>query len=125
MDTAKGMDMTGMMDIMLVVMFIGCGLYGIYSYFMQRKETAVLANKMICPSNCEPKKCRQPKAFLQFILPRVLGFGIGLVVFGALFILDHMYGNNSPWLTLVLMVLPILLLVWYVREQHRAVKRFW
>lgn len=121
----NSLDMTSMMDVLLIAMFIGCGIYSIYSYFLQRKSSVLLANKIICPSNCEPKKCKQPEAFMKFILPKTLGFGIALVLFGGLFVLDHFFGGNSPWLTILLVILPTALFFWYVAMLHRAAERYW
>ncbi len=123
--TANSLDMTGMMDILLIVSFIGCGIYSIYSYFIQRQKSVLLENKIICPNNCEPKKCKDAKEFLQFILPRTLILGIGLVVFGGLFVLDHFFGNNNSIVTLLLVILPTTLFIWYVVVQQKAAKRFW
>lgn len=123
--TAETMDMTSMMDVLLIVMFIGCGIYSIYSYMIQRKSRKLLANKIICPGNCEAKKCKEPEAFLTFILPKTLTLGIGLLVFGALFVLDHFFGGNNLLVTILLMVLPTALFFWYVAMQRKAAERFW
>lgn len=119
------MDTTSMMDMMLVVMYIGCGLYSLYSYYMQRKSKVILANKVMCPNGYDPQKCVDVQAFLQFMMPRLLVFGIALVLFGGLFVLDHYFGKNNAWLTVVLIFLPLVFLAWYVLQQRKAAKRFW
>ena len=116
--------MTDMIDLMLVMMYIGCGVYCVYAYFAQRKEKGLLANKIIC-FNREPQKCRDPEAFLRLILPRTLILGIGLTLFGGLFTLDYFFGGGSFWLTLVLTLLPLGLFAWYTLAQQKAAKRFW
>lgn len=121
----ESMDMASMMDVLLIAMYIGCGIYSIYSYVMQKKSRAVLNNKIICPGNCEPKQCKEPDAFLKFILPRTLGFGIGLLVFGVLFILDHFFSAGNPWSAILLVVLPMAMIFWYVAMLRQAEKRYW
>lgn len=122
---AASMDLTGMMDVFLIVAYIGCGLYGLFSWFLQRGSKAVLENRIICPNGCAPKRCRDPQAFLAFILPRVLILSLGLLVLGGVLVLDHFLGGWNAWLTIALMALPLALFFWYVHEQQKAVDRFW
>ena len=123
--TVDTLGATSMMDILLIAMFIGSGVYLIYSYIIQRRTNTLLANKMICPGSCDVQKCLKPEEFIKFILPRALILGIALLIFGGLFILEHFYGSGDALINIVLMILPLAMFGWYVHEQRKAIKLFW
>ena len=123
--STQSIDITGMMDTFLIVAFIGYGIYAIYSCVAQHASTYVLENKIICPSGCDPKKCRDAKAFLQFMLPKTLILGVALLALGGLLLVDHLLMKSEVWMTLLLIALPLAVCAWYVREQNKAVHLFW
>ena len=104
----------GMFDLLLIVMYIGCGVYCIYSYLMQKKSAELLTNKVFCPNNTDPKTCKQPKEYIRYMLPRILILGIGLLVFGGIFVLDHYFGSGNTVTAFLLMTIPLAFLVWFV-----------
>ncbi len=118
------MQLDGMMDIMLAVMFFGVGVYTLISYMAQRKTTTLLDNKIICPGGCEMSRCKDVQGFLRFMMPRTLILATGLMVFSAAVALQMLY-CNSPLLTVLLTVLPLMLFAWYVMEQRKAAARYW
>lgn len=123
--TSGAESMTDMMDILLMITFIAGGIYCIYTFITQRGKAMVPENKIICPSNSDPSKCRHPKEFMQYMLPRTLVLGIGLVIFGLIFVIERSVGGYHPWLAVLLMVLPLSLLAWFVVAQRKAVKLYW
>ena len=114
-----------MFDFLLMVMYIGCGVYCIYSYLAQKKTGELLANKIFCPSNSDVKKCKQPQEYIAYMLPRVLILGVGLVVFGCLFALNYYLGGGSTLTALLLLTVPLAFLVWFAVAQRKAVKLYW
>ena len=123
--STQSMEITGMMDTFLIVTFIGYGIYAIYSCLAQRASACVLENKIICPSGCDPKKCRDAKAFLQFMLPKTLILGVALLALGGLLLVDLLFMKSEAWMTLLLIALPLAVCAWYVWEQNKAVRLFW
>lgn len=118
------MQLDRMMDIMLVVMFFGVGVYTLVSYVAQRKASTLIDNKIICPGGCEMSRCKDPEGFLRFIMPKTLVLGLGLIVLSAAIALQMMYGG-SALITVLLTVLPLVLFIWYVIAQRKAAGRYW
>ena len=114
-----------MFDVLMIFMYIGCGIYCLYSYYMQKKADVLLDNKIFCPNNSDAKKCAKPEAYVTYMLPRILILGIGLIVFGGLIALEHYLGNSSTLVVFLLMSVPMALLIWYVVAQRKAVKLYW
>lgn len=115
----------GMFDFLLTIMYYGCGAYCVYTYFKQKKAAELLPNKILCPSNGDPKQCKMPKEFMGFMLPKALILGIVLLVFGTLYVLERYVVKGDVWITLTLMGVPLAFLIWYAVMQRKAVKRFW
>lgn len=114
-----------MFDLILTAMYIGCGGYCIYTYFIQKKAGELLANKILCPNNGDPKTCKKPEEYIRYMLPRILILGIGMMFFGGLFLLNRYFGSGSMAASLALTTVPLVLLIWYAVIQRKAVKLYW
>ena len=119
------MEMMGMMDMILMVSFFGGGFYCFYTYYIQSKSKEVLDNKISCPTDCKGKDCLDPEMFIKFIQPKVLIFGIGLLVFGGINLYVYVTKTKDMFINIITVVLPLLLLLWYAMCVYNARKRFW
>lgn len=126
-DAAAGAEsMTTMLDTLLIVMLIACGIYCIYTYIKIRKTCLLSPNRVLYPGNCKPEDCIDVDGFMDFMLPRVLILGILLVLSGAfLGYMLKVVKYESIGLNVAYMVVPIVFFVWYVIAQRKAAKEFW
>lgn len=124
--TADMSSMASMLDTLLIVMLIACGIYCIYTYFKINKTCMLSPNRVLYPGNCKPEDCIDVDGFMDFMLPRVLILGILLVLSGTfLGIMLKVVKYDSIWLNVAYMVVPILFFIWYVVAQRKAAKEFW
>lgn len=119
------MQIADSMDLMLIVLFLGVGLYALYSYFTIKKSGTLQDNKLLLPGGKEAATCKEVPDFLAFMLPRLLALGVGLLALSGAVILQGMYGGDSPLVTTALTLLPLILFIWYVLQQRKAAERYW
>lgn len=121
-----GMDMLQMFDILMVIMLLGCGVYAIYTVIKLKKLCYLFPSSFLYPGDCKPEECADPFGFMDYMCPRVLIFGIAMLVIGALFLADMLLLSiDAAWLDIGYLVLPVALFVWYIVAQRKAAKRFW
>ena len=120
--------MDNMLQILLLVMLGGSGVYALYSVIRLQKEQLLFPNKFLYPSNCKPDDCTDVSGFIEFITPRILVFGIvcilltiGMAIswFAGLFTLPMWLDN------IVLPALGIGVFIWYMVVQNKVYKLFW
>lgn len=115
------------LDVLMIVMIIGCGLYAIYTAIRVKREYMFFENKFLLPGNCKPEDCTDPEGFFDFIAPRMLFFGISLILCGILdaFVVYMVRGHGIGWMYWLQMVPVMAVLVWFVLFQKKASKEFW
>lgn len=117
---------TDMLDLLLIVMFIGAGIYCVYTFVRLRRECMLFDNKILYPGNCKYTDCTDPVGFMDYIQYRVLILGAFLVVCGVFFLLNlYVFSFTSIWVTIAQFAVPILGFAWYVVIQRRASKLYW
>ncbi len=118
--------MVNMLDIFLWVMLLGYGAYALYAAIRLRRTYMLFPNKILYPGNCAPETCLDEDGFIDYILPRVTVWGIVMVVFGAVFMLNnYVLRITGLWVDITSIVLPVVALVWYMLIQRKAAKLFW
>ena len=115
-----------MVDVMAAALYLGFGLYCL-AVWLRLRQGKPLGNgrRILMPGGFRERKCRHPEAYKGYMRPRVLALGMGLVLFGAAFLVDHYTGSGSTAVALALLVLPLALLVWYVLAMRKAAKQWW
>ncbi len=123
---ANPMDMVQMLDVLMVVMLLGCGVYALYSALKLKKLCYLFPNGLLYPGNCKPEDCTDAPSFILYIVPRAVLLGIGMIIIGGLFLLNMLvFKIDALWVNLLSIVLPLALFAWYVVAQRKAGKRFW
>lgn len=123
---ATGDEMGTMLSMLLLVMMLGCGVYCIYTYIRLRKECYLFPNKFLYPGNCKPEECADVEGFIDFILPKILFFGILLTLCGAAYgLLDMVWKINHIAVNIGSMLVPLALFVWYILVQRKAANLYW
>lgn len=125
-NTASTADLSGMLDVLLVVMVIGCGVYALYTAIRLRRTFMLFPNKFLYPGNCGPDDCVDEDGFIDFILPRMTILGVALLVIGALLVLNtYVWGLSGLVLDLATIIVPCGCFFWYILVQRKAAKLFW
>lgn len=118
--------MIDMLDMMMLIMLVGFGIYGIYSALRLRKEQLLFPNKFLYPGKCDPDACLDPGEFIDYIVPRALLLGMGMLLMGALFALNVYVLHIESWaVDLATIVLPVGIIVWYCVVQRKAARLYW
>ena len=76
--------MDDILQIILLVLLGGSGIYALYSVIRLQKEQYLFPNKFLYPANCKPEDCNDVPGFIAFITPRMLIFGIACTVLAIL-----------------------------------------
>ncbi len=120
------LDLSRILDLLLVLMFLGCGVYCVYTFIRLCREQMLFDNKVLYPGDCKYQDCADPVGFMEFIRYRVLALGVFLVLCGVLAVLNsYVIQSANQWISIGLIVLPLLGFVWYTVIQRKAAKRFW
>lgn len=120
-------------SILLLVTLIGCGGYCVYIWLHLRREWMLTDNRIMLPGGCTVADCKDPDGFLEFMAPKMLIFGIAMIVAGLLYLPGILHTSGMfAWPELVFTILnialPVLvfgLFLWYILVQHKAAKLFW
>lgn len=117
-----------LLDYLLTAMLAGLGVYALYTAIRLYHQFTLFDNRILYPANCKPKDCRDPGAFILYIVPRlwILG-GLCLIlcvltvlaVFVKVSFLQNWFGIY------VLPFLGFVVLAWYVWVNARCAKKFW
>lgn len=122
----SSMSLFDTMDLLIVAMFVGFGLYCIYTFIRLKRECMLFDSKVLYPGNCRYQDCTDPVGFIEYIQYRILIFGILLTICGGISALNaYVLSITSLWLSLLLVAVPLAVLAWFVIIQRKAAKRFW
>lgn len=125
-DLSSTQSMTDMLDLLLIVMFIGAGIYCVYTFIRLRRECMLFDNKVLYPGDCKYTDCADPEGFMDYIQYRILILGAFLVLCGIFFLLNlYVLSVSAVWITILQFAVPIGGFAWYVVVQRRAAKRYW
>ena len=120
------MGMVDTMDLLMLVLLLGFGIYTLYAVIRLNKEQMLFANKVLYPGDCKPEDCADEGGFIDFILPRAGILGGALLLMGVLLGLNSfLFKLDALWVDIVMMVLPIGVFAWYIAMQRKAAKLFW
>lgn len=123
---SASLEMIDMLDVLLMVMLFGCGIYSIYTAIKLRRSYFLEPNKILYPANCKPEDCVDPDGFIEYILPRVMTCGILWLLSGIAFAVNNYVLRFEGWLVYALtIILPVAPFVWYMFIQRKSAKEYW
>lgn len=115
------MDSTFMlMDILI----IGTGLYVLYLSYTTKKE-GKLKESMLLPKNLNPKKCKDQKAYIEYITGKQYILSAIVVFCGLIGLIQDYTHAIGAYTYLACMVVVIAAIIWYGVLSRNAIKRFW
>lgn len=110
------------MDMMIAVISLVCGLYCLYAY-VDMKRTGRINKTILLGKSIEPKKCKDKEAYLKKVTPKVLVFGLALILYSsAEFVNMYMFKNDI----IVYSALGIfaIALIWFGYGTTKATKEY-
>ena len=123
---AGGDGLNSMLNMLLLAMMLGVGIYCIYTFIRLRKQCELFPNKFLYPGDCKPEECVDVDGFINYILPRMLIFGIAMLLCGGAYgLLVMVWEINHIAINIGSMVLPLAIFGWYIYVQRKAAKLFW
>lgn len=115
-------------DLIMLAILLWAGCYALYTAIRLKREYYLFDNKILYPGKCDPANCLDVDAFIAYIFPRILGFGIALLLFSGLYALSK-YTNffaSTIWFDYIVMpATGVAIFVWYLLVQRKASKKFW
>ena len=116
------------LNVLLVAILAGAGIYGLYTVIRLWRSNLLFANRFLYPANCKPEDCTDEAGFIQYIRPRLLLLSVTCIVLAILYVLYwYVLPITLPrWIELIVVpVLGLAVFVWYMFVQNQAYKRFW
>ena len=110
--------MFGFIDIIVV----GCGAYGIYSWYMLVKKLEI-KKTFLLGSSTMPEDCNDVQGFADFIGTKLLIFSIVMMLFGGISAIND-YVQSVGDVIWVFMALFLAMLAWYCAQLHKANQKF-
>ena len=119
-------DMGGMLTVFLFFMLFGSGIYALYTYVRLRRTCMLFPNKFLYPGNCTAETCVDEDGFIDYIEPRLLLFGIAMLLCGIGYTVYSLVLKASIyWVDIAAVLVPVGIYVWYIFVQRKASKEFW
>lgn len=113
-------------SFLMLAMLIGLGVYCIYTYIRLRRQLYLFPNKVLYPGNCKPEDCIDVDGFIDYILPRMLIYGLMLLTLGAgFFTLELVLRVNSIVYSFIIDGFVLGFFVWFIIVQRKCAKEFW
>lgn len=128
-EQTEGIRMDGLlngMDMILLVMLFGFGIFALYTAIRLRREQLLFPSKILYPGDCAPEDCADPGGYIDFITPRLILLSVAFLLMGiAMALVIYVFKLSNSWTELATVVLPIAGLAWYIICQRKAAKLFW
>ena len=110
--------MYGIMDLVVT----GCGIYGIYSWYMLVKKLVIKKAFLIGGTN-QPDDCRDIQGFADFMGTKLMILSIAMIVFGAVSAVND-YIQSVGIIIWILMAIFLIAIIWYCVQLRKADEMF-
>lgn len=110
--------MFGIMDLVVT----GCGIYGIYSWYMLVKKLVIKKAFLIGGTN-QPDDCRDIQGFADFMGTKLMILSIAMIVFGAVSAVND-YIQSVGIIIWILMAIFLIAIIWYCVQLRKADEMF-
>lgn len=108
----------------LIDIFIfGCGVYLLYCYYLL-KVKGEIKEGVLLPKGTSVKKCKDKEGFIQCMAPKLLIYGIAVVLCGALGMLESQMRFMGNWY-LAIMAVFLAVTAWFAVAEKKALKKYW
>lgn len=111
-------------DLMLQIAFILCGGYALYTWKNIDHWSELPLTRFIYPSGCPVDNSKEPEAFLKFMKPRMLIFGLVCFLAGVASVVNKYAWGNNMALGLTLAGCGFASVIFYMVSIGQASKRY-
>lgn len=105
------------------IMF-AAGIYCAYSWHYMKTKRQIHDNRMTIPPDISIEACRNPAAYMAYMLPRMLVFSILCIVFGGLNLLTHVT-QIPQQVQFVCIVALFVNIVWFAVVLRKSIQNYW
>lgn len=105
------------------IIVIACGVYILYVYYVL-KFKGEIKETLLLPKDVLAKKCRDKAAYINEMSPKVLIYGIIVVLCGGCGLLESRLGLLGSFYLAVLAVFAAAT-VWFAIQAKKSVKKYW
>lgn len=114
--------MDSMFSMMDIIIILG-GLYLLYTYYLMKFKGEV-KESILLPKDLPVRKCKDLPAYISDMSPKVLVYGIVVVLCGITGLLEDMY-HIMGWIYLAAFLIFIAASAWFIVQTKGAVKKYW
>lgn len=111
------------MFVLLDAIVLGCGVYILYAYYLMKVKGEVKENLLLNPTT-PLKRCKDKKAYMEYMGPRLLALGIGALICGGAGLINDYTNFMGSWY-LAITVVFLVLVIWFAVAVKKSVKKFW
>lgn len=110
------------MYAMLDLLIVACGIYVLYSYY-QMKTKGIVKEGLLLPKGLSIKRCRDKDAYIAEMGPKLLMYGISMLLCGIVGMLESMYQMLGLGYLIVLAVF-LGVTIWFARQTKKAIAEY-
>ncbi len=104
---------------------IACGGYILITWFKLRIAGRLFPNSLLIPKDKAPKDCLDAPGYIAYIGPRMLIFGIPVLLFGVISLINEYVQFYGLWVAEGMTFATLGFIIWYAVCTRKAVKMFW
>lgn len=128
---------TSNISTIFALIMLAAGVYFVYLFIMGRSKKKFPDTCLIFPKGAKFQDCADPEGYVDYIAPRLLIFGIVLLVIGGFDLADASFGLLESWTAslstlmqiliaeFISVVLPLAALIWFAVCLNKAQKNLW
>lgn len=105
------------------LLIMACGAYVLYNYYLL-KFKGEIKETLLLPKDVSAKKCKDKQAYITEISPKVLIYGIIVLVSGAAGIFEDKYQMLGNYYLIILAVFGIGT-IWFAMAVKKAAEKYW
>lgn len=105
------------------IIIVACGVYVLYVFYLL-KTKGEIKESLLLPKDFAVNKCKDKAAYIAEISPKVLVYGIIVVLCGVLGLCESRFGLLGNAYFIVLAVF-LAVTIWFALEAKKAVKKYW
>ncbi|MEG1757465.1 MAG: hypothetical protein RR058_03410 [Oscillospiraceae bacterium] len=111
-------------DLLIALSLLYFGVNALMACAKLNKTGVLFENKMLYPTDCDYTKCKDPAAFIKFMSPRMVVFGVIALLEAGIGILN-MYYPSVQYIYFAVMGLFLCVLIWFGISTRQASQKFW
>lgn len=112
-------------SLLFTLLYLACGAYCLYTWVRLRFGGGLYNSPLLIPQGLTVSDCLDPEGYVRYISPCVLILGLVVFLAAAADLFSTAFLPLPDWVSIVTIVLPFGVLIWYAVWFHRAQSRYW